>query len=75
LNCVSDLRRVLGVAREELKTARSVKARYKSGKQKTRALRRPAEVCQFEDRHYAPLAQNEEIFSWKREKRCRPPMK
>lgn len=57
LNSVSDLRRVLGVEREQPKAARPAKVRHRGVKQTTRALPRPAEAIKREDRYYAPLAQ------------------
>ncbi|HCE72085.1 hypothetical protein KQ247_02655 [Ruegeria pomeroyi] len=57
LNCVSDLRRVLGVEREQPKAVRPAKARRSGMTQKSRAQPRSAEAIQRKDRYYAPLAQ------------------
>lgn len=70
LNCVSDLRRVLGVEREQPKAARPTKARRSSMTQKIRALPRPAEAIQREDRYYAPLAQIRDSMCRNRDPGC-----
>jgi hypothetical protein len=70
LNCVSDLRRVLGVEREQSKAARPAKVRHRGVKQTTRALPSPAESIQREDRYYAPLAQIRESMCRDRDLGC-----
>lgn len=70
MNCVSGLRRVLGVEREQPKAARPAKVRHRGMKQTTRALPRPAEATQREDRYYAPLAQIRDSMCRDRDPLC-----
>lgn len=56
LNCLSGLRRVVGVERVDKPAHRPAKRRPRRAKPKSPPLPRSAEAIQPEDRYYAPLA-------------------
>ena len=57
LNCLSNLRRVLGVEREEKPQRRTAKRRSPLAKSRVVPRARAVEPIRSEDRYYAPLAQ------------------
>ena len=57
LNCLSTLRRVLGIEREAKRAHRPAKPRSRRTNPKVHRLERIAKPIQREDRYYAPLAQ------------------
>ena len=67
LNCLSDLRRVVGVEREGNAVDRQVKQRPRRAKPKNHPVNRSVEPILREDRFYAPLKQLREAMSMRSE--------
>lgn len=69
-NCLSDLRRLLGVERKDRVAIRPAKARSRHAKPKPPTMPRSSETIQREDRYYAPLALLRDAMTHDRDDRC-----